>query len=79
MPPTDNADKPGPERLDYSLDEAVFPWLSPLLDAYAITDRGVNEAVGREKKKGRELACGRGCSRTRWGTRFGDRPGFAAA
>ena len=62
MPPTDNADKPGPERLDYSLDEAVFPWLSPLLDAYAITDRGVNEAIGREKKKGRALACGRGCS-----------------
>ncbi len=62
MSPTNSKDTPNPERIHYSLDEAVFPWLSPLLDAYAITDRGVNEAIAREEKKGRALACGRGCS-----------------
>jgi len=51
-----------PERLHFTLDEAVFSWLSPLLDGYAATDRGVNEAIGREQKKGRKLACARGCS-----------------
>jgi len=60
-PPKDDNSNP-PERVQFALDEAVFSWLSPLLDGYAVTDRGVNEAVAREEKEGRALACARGCA-----------------
>jgi Fe-S-cluster containining protein len=33
-----------------------------LLDAYSITDEGVAEAIRREEKTGRKLACRKGCS-----------------
>jgi len=33
-----------------------------LLDAYCMVDKGIAEAVRVETRKGRKLACGRGCS-----------------
>ncbi len=51
-----------PERLSFGIDEAVFPWLPMLLDAYFIVDQGVAAGVRREQKKGRRLACAKGCS-----------------
>jgi Fe-S-cluster containining protein len=49
-------------RLSLPDDEAKQAWLPPLLEAYAITDAGVDEAVGREQRQGRTLACHRGCA-----------------
>ena len=51
-----------PKRLNFSADEAVHPWLSMLLDAYCIVDKGVAEALKMEARKGRKLACSKGCS-----------------
>ena len=51
-----------PERLIFPDDEKKFSWLSTLLDAYSIIDEGVSAAISREHKKGRELACAKGCS-----------------
>lgn len=51
-----------PQRLVFADDEARFPWLSVLLDAYAIIDKGVSAAIKSEQLNGRELACARGCS-----------------
>ncbi len=51
-----------PQRLSYVEDERRLLWLSTLLDAYSIIDKGVNAAIERESKKGRELACAKGCS-----------------
>ena len=51
-----------PERLSFGVDEAVFPWLPMLLDAYYIIDQGVAAGVRRERGKGRQLACAKGCS-----------------
>ena len=50
-----------PQRLKFN-DETRFPWLSILLDAYAIIDKGVSAAIESEQKQGRELACAKGCS-----------------
>ncbi len=43
-------------------DEELHPWLSALLDAYCIVDKGVARAIESEKRKGRVLACTKGCS-----------------
>ncbi len=51
-----------PARLSYPVHEARLDWLSMLLDIYFITDRGVTEGILRETRKGRELACFKGCS-----------------
>jgi Fe-S-cluster containining protein len=51
-----------PQRLSFELDEAVFPWLSLLLDAYHTVDRGVAAGIARERRRGRQLACAKGCS-----------------
>ena len=49
-------------RLHFPADERRFPWLSLLLDAYAIADTGVAVAVkNMEKKQKKKLACGKGC------------------
>jgi uncharacterized protein len=49
-------------RLHFPDDERRLPWLSLLLDAYAIADTGVAVAVrNREKKQKNMLACGKGC------------------
>jgi Fe-S-cluster containining protein len=51
-----------PERLSFPEDEAQHPWLSPLLDAYHVIDEGIADALAREEKQGRCLACAKGCS-----------------
>ena len=49
-------------RAHFPEDERRLPWLSLLLDAYAIADTGVAVAVrDREKRQKNKLACGRGC------------------
>ncbi len=49
-----------PARLSFPFEEARFPWLSMLLEAYHTTDRGVVEGIRRAQAQGRRLACGRG-------------------
>jgi len=49
-------------RLEFPDDEVRQAWLPLLLEATAIVDAGVSEAVGREQKQGRELACHKGCA-----------------
>jgi Fe-S-cluster containining protein len=51
-----------PRRLSFPADEKRHPWLPLLLDSYAIVDKGVGEAVRAGFKKGRKLACSKGCS-----------------
>ncbi len=49
-------------RLRFPDDERRLPWLSRLLDAYAIADTGVAIAVREtEKKRKKKLACGKAC------------------
>jgi len=50
------------ERLSFPNDEKVHPWLSLLLDAYYIVDKGVFKAIEAEKKRGKKLACRKACS-----------------
>lgn len=57
-----DAPYPPPERLAFPEDEAVYPWLSRLLDAYYKADQGVAEGVRRAEGEGRRLACARGCA-----------------
>ena len=51
-----------PKRLSFPSDGIVHPWLSMLLDAYYIVDKGIDEAIKMELRQGRKLACGKGCS-----------------
>jgi Fe-S-cluster containining protein len=51
-----------PARLSFPFEEARFPWLPPLLDAYYTTDQGVAEGIRRAQAQGRRLACARGCA-----------------
>ncbi|NIP73331.1 MAG: hypothetical protein GWO16_10025 [Gammaproteobacteria bacterium] len=39
---------PAAQRPSFPGDELVYPWLSMLLDAYHIADKGVAEAIRRE-------------------------------
>jgi Fe-S-cluster containining protein len=49
-------------RVHLPEDEKRIPWLSLLLEAYAIADTGVAISIRNEEKKGgRKLACGKGC------------------
>lgn len=50
-----------PKRLSFTSDAKVHPWLSMILDAYYIVDKGIAEAVKMELRKGRKLACSKGC------------------
>jgi Fe-S-cluster containining protein len=50
------------KRFSSSVDENLHPWLPALLDAYYIVDKGIAEAVESKNRKGRELACSKGCS-----------------
>ena len=52
---------PEPKRLSYPEAEQNTPWLPMLLDAYIIADKAIHAAVEKELKKGRRLACARGC------------------
>jgi len=49
-------------RLSFPDDETRQAWLPLLLEAVAMVDVGVSEAVGREEKQGRQLACHKGCA-----------------
>jgi Fe-S-cluster containining protein len=49
-------------RRVFAQDEARQGWLPLLLEGYALTDAGVVEAVAREAKPGRTLACHKGCA-----------------
>jgi Fe-S-cluster containining protein len=49
-------------RLHFPDEERHLPWLSLLLDAYAIADTGVAVSVRNvEKREKKKLACGKGC------------------
>jgi len=49
-------------RLHFPEDEKRLPWLSLLLDAYAIADTGIAIAIRNEEKLRKvKLACGKGC------------------
>ena len=49
-------------RVHFPDDEKRLPWLSMLLDAYAIADTGVSIALrNEEKSSGKMLACAKGC------------------
>ncbi len=50
------------KRLSFPSDEVKKSWLKPLLEGYHIVDKGVSKAISEERKKGRKLACGKGCS-----------------
>ena len=43
-------------------DEVRHAWLPLLLDAFQIIDQGVQEAVRRQVRRGRRLACAKGCA-----------------
>ena len=49
-------------RLTFPDDESRHAWLPLLLEAYAIVDAGINEAIRREEAQGRALACHKGCA-----------------
>jgi Fe-S-cluster containining protein len=49
-------------RLEFPEDEKRQPWLSALLEAYAVMDEGVSIAIaGGENRSGKRLACRKGC------------------
>lgn len=50
------------KRVTFPGDEKKHSWLGPLLEAYFIVDKGVAKAIETERKKGRNLACSKGCS-----------------
>lgn len=50
------------KRLSLPDDEKTHSWLTPLLDAYYIVDKGIQKAIEAECKKGRKPVCGRGCT-----------------
>lgn len=51
-----------PQRRSFPEAEKALPWLSMLLDAYFITDKGVAKGIQLMERKGNELACAKGCS-----------------
>ena len=61
-----NAGYNKPKRLSFPVDDAIHPWLSMLLDAYYIVDKGIAEAIKLEEQKGKKLACSKGCSNCCW-------------
>lgn len=51
-----------PKRLSFPGDEKDQDWLSPLLDSYFTADKAIFDSILKEEKKGRILACSKGCS-----------------
>jgi Fe-S-cluster containining protein len=51
-----------PSRLSFPEDIKSHDCLSPLIEAYYIVDKGISEAIQREERKKRTLACQKGCS-----------------
>ncbi|MGW8273288.1 MAG: YkgJ family cysteine cluster protein, partial [Thermodesulfovibrionales bacterium] len=50
-----------PTRIRFPGDEETFPWLSLILDAYFIVDRGIAEDIRAVRAMGRQVACAKGC------------------
>jgi len=50
------------KRFSLPDNEKRLPWLSMLLEAYFTVDKGIAASVESERKKGRKLACAKGCS-----------------
>ncbi|MCL6106041.1 MAG: YkgJ family cysteine cluster protein [Actinobacteria bacterium] len=54
--------EPLPSRLRFPADEKQLPWLTALLDSYAIVDEGVvAEIRDRQESSGQRPACRKGC------------------
>ncbi|MDY0362751.1 MAG: YkgJ family cysteine cluster protein [Desulforegulaceae bacterium] len=51
-----------PQRLSFPKDEKETNWLQDLIDSYYIADKGIYDLILKEEKKGRKLACAKGCS-----------------
>lgn len=51
-----------PARLDFPDQERAYPWLSMLFDAFYSADQDIYGSIESEMKKGRVLACAKGCS-----------------
>jgi len=49
-------------RLSFPEDEKLHSWLPLLLNAYSIMDEGIKKDIKELEKKGRKLACRKGCS-----------------
>ena len=49
-------------RSRFADDEVRQPWLALLLEIQQLTDRAVSEGIQRETRKGKTLACARGCA-----------------
>ena len=49
-------------RIQFPTDEARQPWLKLLLDMQQLADHAVSEGIQRETRKGKSLACARGCA-----------------
>ncbi len=62
MKQTTSTAYPPPQRITFSSYEQRLPWLSILMDAYYVTDQGISEAIKREEKQGKILACAQGCA-----------------
>jgi Fe-S-cluster containining protein len=50
------------KRLSFPDEEKNLAWLKMLLDAYFIIDKGVAKAIEAEQRKGKKLACTKGCA-----------------
>ncbi|MEK7789850.1 MAG: YkgJ family cysteine cluster protein, partial [Planctomycetota bacterium] len=60
--PQSALDKNSYRRMHFPDEESRFPWLSMLLDSYAIIDEGISVAVVKEEtEKNIKLACKEGC------------------
>ena len=60
--PQSALDKNSYRRMRFPDEESRFPWLSMLLDSYAIIDEGISVAVVKEEtEKNIKLACKEGC------------------
>ncbi len=53
---------PLPKRVAFPEHEQRLPWLSMVMDAYLVVDKGISEGIKREEKQGKSLACARGCA-----------------
>jgi Fe-S-cluster containining protein len=51
-----------PRRFSSPEDEKLHPWLSMLLDAFHVIDKGIAASIKREAKGNRTVACFKGCS-----------------
>ena len=60
--PQSALDKNSSRRMSFPDEESRFPWLSMLLDSYAIIDEGISAAiVKQETGRNIKLACKEGC------------------